>query len=219
MNRLLRVFLSPESLHFLRIDWHFMKVRIANRLSPIADRRPKARYLNIGCGPHGRPDDTWFNIDGWPASNVHATLDLRRSLPFPDRRFDGIYCEHFFEHLPQATGASFLKECRRILKPGGVLRLSVPDGRIYIERYLTDRTWMLKRRGGTLRTPMEVMNVLFRQGLEHQYIYDAETLVLRLQDAGFSSAAAASFGSGRDPNLLLDQEKRAFESLYVEAVA
>lgn len=49
------------------------------------------------------------------------------ALPFDDGQFTFIFSEHFFEHLPQATGIALMKECWRVLRPGGVLRTVVPD--------------------------------------------------------------------------------------------
>ena len=128
-----------------------------------------------------------------------------------------IYSEHFLEHLTPESARQFLGECRRILRPDGVLRLSVPDGEIYVRNYFENRAWMLARRGGALRTPMEVLNVLFRQEFEHQYCYDYETLHLWLEEAGFAHIIRADYGVGRISEMLIDQNERRFESLYVEA--
>ena len=75
----------------------------------------------------------------------------------------------------------------------------------------------MRSRDLPLRTRMEVMNELFRQGYDHQYIYDYETLALRLTEAGFVGVTRADFGRGQLPELLVDQAARRFESLYVEA--
>ena len=76
---------------------------------------------------------------------------------------------------------------------------------------------MLERRDRRFRTPMEVMNEVFRQEYEHQYTYDYETLALHLTEAGFTDPRRENLKTGAIPELLVDQEWRAFESLYVEA--
>ena len=53
--------------------------------------------------------------------------DLRQPLPFADGRFDVVYHSHTLEHLEQREGERLLQECRRVLAPGGVLRVVVPD--------------------------------------------------------------------------------------------
>ena len=81
--------------------------------------------VNIGCGPYPAPG--WVNIDVLPFPNVHY-WDCRRGLPFSDGAVTAIYSEHSFEHLDlDAEAKPYLQECLRCLRPGGVLRLVVPD--------------------------------------------------------------------------------------------
>ena len=62
--------------------------------------------------------------------------DLRTPLPFPDNYADAIYCSHFLEHLDVKKVDEFLSECLRCLKPGGVLRVVVPDFERMAKDYL-----------------------------------------------------------------------------------
>ena len=62
--------------------------------------------------------------------------DLRTPLPFPDNYADAIYCSHFLEHLDVKKADKFLSECLRCLKPGGVLRVVVPDFERMAKDYL-----------------------------------------------------------------------------------
>ena len=50
---------------------------------------------------------------------------MRQGLPFAD--VASIYAEHFLEHLALDDGLAFLAECRRVLRPDGILRLSTPN--------------------------------------------------------------------------------------------
>jgi SAM-dependent methyltransferase len=61
--------------------------------------------------------------------------DLRKGIPFPDGTFDVVYHSHFLEHLHPDDAPSMLQECLRVLKPGGVLRVVVPDLQTGIARY------------------------------------------------------------------------------------
>ncbi|WP_454021044.1 class I SAM-dependent methyltransferase [Azospirillum sp. Marseille-Q6669] len=91
--------------------------------------------LNVGCGGHFDP--RWVNMD--VAAHDYGVLihDAATGLPFPDQRFDGVYHSHVLEHLDRDEAPGFLRECYRVLKPGGVLRVVVPDleqiARLYVE--------------------------------------------------------------------------------------
>ena len=75
------------------------------------------------------------NIE-WNKSNEIQFADASRSLPLGDSSVDCIYTSHMFEHLSQDGAKRFLTEARRVLKIGGVLRISVPDLRIAVEDYM-----------------------------------------------------------------------------------
>ncbi len=92
------------------------------------------RLLNVGCGRCFHP--TWTNIDLVAASPEVRQYDLRRGLPYDDDFFDGVYHSHVLEHLTPESAASMLAECRRVLKPGGVLRVVVPDLESIARQYL-----------------------------------------------------------------------------------
>lgn len=184
---------------------------------------------NIGCG---EPVPGWVNIDLFNAPGV-LFWDCRRSLPFEDGSVALIFAEHVFEHFeyPYET-ERFLAECLRCLRKDGVLRLVVPDAGRYLKLYTSGfdalapirplvldggayrDTWL----GTTYQTPMELINAVFRQGQEHKYAYDAETLMLHLRTAGFSKVLHQSFGVSVAAQPPIDKPERASESLYVEAL-
>lgn len=89
--------------------------------------------LNVGCGSCFSPE--WTNVDLAPARGVQA-CDIRRPLPFPDASFDATYSSHVLEHLTPAAGRAFLGEQFRVLKPGGVCRVVVPDLERICREYL-----------------------------------------------------------------------------------
>ena len=211
-------FFHHQTLYWLSSDLHLMQRQMLVRLglASATKRKRNARFLNVGCGPNPIATEDWFNIDGFD-KRADLLCDAARKLPFSDNRFEGIFAEHIFEHFTPRQARVFLSECRRILRPGGVLRLIVPDGELYVRRFFEDRAWMLERRDRRFRTPMEVMNEVFRQEYEHQYTYDYETLSLHLKEAGFTDIKREGLKTGAMPELLVDQEWRAFESLYVEA--
>src|SRR6476646_9135325 len=81
--------------------------------------------LNLGCGQRFHP--AWTNLDLTPTDSSIRRWDVTASLPFADASFDAVYHSHLLEHLPAEKALPFLRECRRVLKPGGTLRIAVPD--------------------------------------------------------------------------------------------
>ena len=67
-------------------------------------------------------------------------------------------------------------------------------------------------------TPMELINAVFRQGVEHKFAYDCDTLVRVLERSGFARVGPSRYGHSALPGLAIDSADRASESLYVEAV-
>jgi len=176
-------------------------------------------FLNLGSGPRGIDDGHWVNVDGFRDHNVHYLLDFGRPLPFPDESFDGVFCEHVLEHFSPEDGERLAHETYRILRPGGCLRVVVPDAESVLLRYFDSPNEMVARRGVGGETPMEIVNLFFRQRYEHQFLYDWPTMQKMLLRAGFDAAFRSAFGqNGYCPPAVLDDAKYEWESLYVEAV-
>jgi SAM-dependent methyltransferase len=93
----------------------------------------KLPYLNLGCG--SRFHSAWTNADLESSDNV-MSLDIRRPLPFPDGSFEAVYHSHVLEHLAPAEGRQFMAECYRVTRPGGTLRVAVPDLEGIVRHYL-----------------------------------------------------------------------------------
>lgn len=91
--------------------------------------------LNIGCGNRYHPQ--WTNIDHIAPSTDIIAHDIISGLPFADNTFDAVYHSHVLEHLPPEAAKSLLRECHRVLKPNGILRVLVPDlefsARLYLQ--------------------------------------------------------------------------------------
>jgi len=92
------------------------------------------KLVNLGCGHRFHP--AWSNFDFVPAAPGVAQADLRKGIPLADASSDVVYHSHVLEHFSRAGGASFLLECHRVLKPGGVLRIAVPDLEAIVRSYL-----------------------------------------------------------------------------------
>jgi len=92
-------------------------------------------YLNLGCGHRFHP--AWTNIDFVSTGTGVIAHNLTQGIPFPDASFDVVYHSHLLEHLPKTAAESFLRECYRVLRPQGVLRVVVPDLEQIASTYLT----------------------------------------------------------------------------------
>lgn len=90
--------------------------------------------LNLGCGGHCHAD--WINLDIAASAVGVIPCDLSRGIPFPDGVFDAVYHSHLLEHLPHAAAPAFMADCFRVLKPGGVARVAVPDLEAIVRLYL-----------------------------------------------------------------------------------
>lgn len=94
------------------------------------------KLLNIGCGRHYHSD--WLNIDVVSHDENVVPRDLKQGLPGVADFYDMTYHSHVLEHLTPEQGRDLLSECFRVLKPGGVLRIVVPDleqiATLYLEK-------------------------------------------------------------------------------------
>jgi len=152
----------------------------------------KLKKLNIGCGTDYK--NGWINIDNNSDNNItqlDLNWDLRKPLPYEDGTIDFIFNEHFFEHLTPEEGVETMKDLYRILKPGGVLRVAMPDLEQIVDNYSNlplDKDPVLKTfKLDFIKTRAERINISFRNW-GHKWLYDFEELSRRLQQAGFSGS-------------------------------
>lgn len=94
---------------------------------------------NLGCGPIFIDGPEWINLDHSPQHASVRQANLLEPLPIGTNSCEVVYSSHFLEHIPRAHVPSFLSECFRILKPGGVLRLVLPDFEEMCREYLLQR--------------------------------------------------------------------------------
>jgi SAM-dependent methyltransferase len=96
----------------------------------------RVKCVNLGCG--SRYHSAWINIDIVPSGPEVIAHDLRRGIPLEADSCDVVYHSHVLEHMRRPEAKKFLSECYRVLKPGGVLRIAVPDleriCRVYLEK-------------------------------------------------------------------------------------
>jgi predicted SAM-dependent methyltransferase len=171
--------------------------------------------LHFGCGPNHKAG--WINIDLMD-STADLALDLREPLPFADGSVKHVYSEHAFEHLTYPDEANrLLAESLRVLAPGGIFDVGVPDTERAIYDYYVERNAEKLARARELwhkeawiDLPLHQLNYHFYQGTEHKYAWDCETLSNVLAKAGYVDIGRRAF----DPNL--DNQNRS-GGLYVRA--
>jgi predicted SAM-dependent methyltransferase len=130
--------------------------------------------LNIGCGSHKLNGFTNIDLDS-PVADLN--LDVTLGLPYESNTVDVIRAEHFIEHLPKRQAYIFLREARRVLRMGGILRISTPDIRASIYSYLSNTQMDWERTFGYehVETRCEMINLAMREW-GHCWTYDLEEL-------------------------------------------
>jgi predicted SAM-dependent methyltransferase len=218
----------PYVWSVLTQEVHLTRVRLINLLSP--QRRKKIAQwkktdnlaIHLGCGKRIMPG--WVNVDGGSYEGIDLQWDLRDRFPFENSSAKMIYTEHTLEHFHKHEAVDFLRECYRILEPGGRIRVGVPDAEIYLCAYAQNKTQFfgsLQHLGGAtvpLETPIDVINQMFRMGGHHHFAWDYQALALSLVTLGYQDIVRFQPGHASVDELCLDDPAHAFETLYVEAI-
>lgn len=92
-------------------------------------------YINLGCGSHFHKD--WVNLDFVKTGENVIAHNLNLGIPFGDDSFEVVYHSHVLEHFQKDKAAFFIKECHRVLKVDGIIRIAVPDLEQIINEYQT----------------------------------------------------------------------------------
>ncbi len=171
-------------------------------------------WLNIGCGTRHLAGFVNMDID----KPYDKKLDARKPLPYADQAISGVYSEHFFEHLTQAEGLRFLRECRRVLKPDGTVRIAMPDLDDIINRY-TSEDWrgdgdMFKLGYDWVSNRCEMLNIGMREW-GHKHVYNEEELIRIAQMAGLEPTKRCEHSKSDIPEFV-GRETRNGSKLIME---
>lgn len=132
-------------------------------------------WLNLGCGSN-RLSSPWRNHD--------IDMDLRKPLPFDASTVQFISAEHCVEHLSHREAWSFFEECHRVLVPGGVVRIAVPD-LTRMNKHMTQEYADAVKKGGhgdgSFRSALKAC--VFEHG--HQSAWNSTLLSAFLSAVGF----------------------------------
>lgn len=240
----LRWLLIREGRHRIRrFDIRWSVSRVPRPLDMSAYREPFR--LHFGPGPGwDKPDDRWIAIDVDP-DRADLPMDFGdfEGLPLPDESCDAIYASHILEHISIWKSQSVLNECARVLAPGGVFRIVIPDVERSIREYVDRNTnyelfkrqrarseTLWKQDGYTLFDSLREdfisktaqPHLLSSDGLAHQNAWDYETIARDLRQAGFRNVSRASFQQSVSDAFEFEgsypsEANESYRSLYVEA--
>ena len=189
------------------------------------------RMLNLGAGPNKYSG--WLTADAFK-SEADIYLNAYGRMPFDDNAWDVVYSEHMLEHIFVDKVPGLLSEVHRILKPGGLFRVTVPDLEVHAKNYVNgnddffqpiitkymarwdkqkSKYWLIRSNGGAF------MSRAVQRFYRHRWMYDFPTLSSCLNEVGFSQVEKKSCGNSKVPEAgKMDREDRAFETLYVDAI-
>jgi predicted SAM-dependent methyltransferase len=198
----------------------------------------ETRCLRVGSGSHTDPG--WLSVDLVPVSRGVVFIDATKRFPLPSASFDAVQCEHVIEHVAHEAGLTMLRECHRILRKGGILRIATPNldlVRRLLDDSISDRAvaayvnWS-NRAFGAPSELSELSNAVFTvnrfvRNWGHVFLYDEPTLRRALAAAGFSEIVRVTPGQSSHPVLVgmdrheqeIGKEANELETLALEATA
>ena len=202
--------------------------------------------LNIGPGGKWeKPSDSWLAVDIDPdRADIIVNFQKFEAFPLADATVDAIYASHVFEHISMYRIGRVMAECNRVLMPGGVLRIIVPNPEVSIREYIAGNhnfPLFVKRRDRAARiwgqdwTLFECLKGdfvsqngqpdLLGEELAHQNAWDFEAMKAALSRAGFDPSKVVksdfqislSDHFGFEGNYVSEANEKE-RSLYVEVV-
>ena len=173
--------------------------------------------LNWGCGQTGEPG--WINSDQKDGPGIDLSCDIRQGLPLESDSIDYAVSIHALPEVPYPEVVPVLVELRRVLKPGGVLRLVLPDMEKAMRAFMSgDREYFLipDEDAATLGGKMIVQLVWYGYS---RTLFTRDFIEEQLLKAGFVRVCQCGFRRTQsDYPGIIDLDNRESESLFVEAV-
>jgi predicted SAM-dependent methyltransferase len=209
-------------------------VWLVKRNGKIATHLQGHHLKKLQIGASNNVLEGWLNSDILVNHDAIVYLDATRRFPFKNDTFDYIMSEHTIEHVEYSAAQVMLRECFRVLKPGGRVRFATPDLSVLLALHSQEKTepqvnyidWSIARFMPEAKEckDVSVINNFFR-AWGHQFIYDAETLRHALSISGFREIRFYKPGVSEDTNLknleshgkeIESEEINQFETIVVE---
>lgn len=168
--------------------------------------------LHLGCGNVYK--DGWINVD-IDSEVADLVQDLRDPLPYANDSFDFIFAEHFIEHLTQVDAKNLLQECYRVLKRGGVLRLTTPSLYILLTNYLKGdlnhwaEYWLPPTKAHMINEGM--------RNWGHEFVYDGDEIARFLIECGFKYIVFENWRESQHEALKGIEHRNYHNEIIVEA--
>lgn len=177
----------------------------------------KSNEVKINMGSGGVHIDGYIGLDIRPSAEL--LWNLNWGLPFQSETIHEITSNHVLEHLDLPIVVKILRECRRCLKPNGVLDVTVPHFNPYIDAYLSKNYELLSQlisdippdQGDLYNTCFDRIAWLLLRAGEHKTLFDQESMLAKLRLAGFENVVV------KDPDPVNDPHYR-YSSLHFIAI-
>lgn len=219
--KILNLYKNPKKAfsHYSKkiLENYLFKINLKPKTSMLTDKKDQNK-LHLGCG--GVVLDGWLNID---LDNSFSTeiypLDLSQNFPFLDNQTSKIFTEHTIECFPKEIGLQFLKECYRVLKPCGIIRIGFSDFTKLLKAYYKKELGY-KQRMLTDMKPLKtntwdefVADMLF--SWDRRYYYTCVLLKEFMNMAGFKNIEVRKFGESKYG--FTEDTRKLPDNTYIEA--
>ena len=175
------------------------------------------KRLNWGCGGAGEPG--WINSDQKDGPGIDISGDIRDGLPLEENSIDYVVSIHALPEVPYTEQVTVLRELRRVLKPGGVLRLALPDLEKGIQAYQSgNRDYFLIPDEDARSLSSKLILQLIWYGYSRT-LFTHDFIRELLEKAGFTQVVECQFQQTQSPYPgIVELDNRELESLFVEAI-
>ena len=174
--------------------------------------------LHLGCGWRNFGKD-WIHIDGGDYEHLDHK-DITK-LTFNDESVDLIYASHVIEYFNRDEIKIILNEWKRVLKPGGTIRIAVPD--------FMKLMWVYQDTGNlnTILGPVSGKMDMGNDMIYHKTVYDFKSLKTLLEELGFMNIKSYNWKDTEHAHFddhsqayypHMDKENGLLVSLNVEAI-
>lgn len=207
-------------------------------------------YIHYGCGQCAPKE--WKNFDVSPTLRIQKTPvlgwllkkslgqvfdgnvqygDVTKGLPgIKENTADGVYCSHVLEHMSLADFRVAIANSYKMLKPGGRFRLIMPDLKVLVDDYITDKdkgdpeasVRFIKRTLMAMEDrpkDLKAVSKLAYGYLNHLWLWDTESTINELEKVGFTKIRQAEFNDSEDEMFKMVENPKRFElCVKLEAV-